>query len=118
MGQARAVLILSCLPLLFFGSAARGGEGVQVMITNDSTEDILVTVYDLSTNPQRVVLASARINGFSSVPISLAVDAAGKANLSWSATSIDPVFPKCGHSNAAAGNSDSVRVHADSSCSA
>jgi hypothetical protein len=113
----KAALIMSCLPLLL-ASAALGGEGVGVKITNDGTEDIVVTVYDMNTSPERVVLTNARINGFTSVPISLVGDAAGRANLSWTATSTDAVFPKCGHANTVVHNAGSVSVHADSNCSA
>jgi hypothetical protein len=112
----KAAWILGCLPLLL-ASASLADDGVDVKITNDGTEDIVVTVYDMNTSPQRVVLANARINGFTSVPISLVGDASGKANLSWTATSIDPASPKCGHANSVVGNSASVNVHADSSCS-
>jgi hypothetical protein len=106
------------LPPLLLAGAALADDGVDVKITNDGTEDIVVTVYDLNTTPKRVVLANARINGFTSVSVSLVGDASGKASLSWTATSIDPTFPKCGHANSVVGNASSVTVHADSSCSA
>jgi hypothetical protein len=113
----RAALIASCLPLLFPGSA-RGGEGVEVKIINDGTEDIVVTVYDMNTSPERAVLSNARINGFTSVPISLVGDATGKAHLSWTATSTDAASPRCGHANTMVSNAALVSVHADSTCSA
>ena len=50
--RAKALLILSCLPLLMAGTAL-AGEGVDVKITNDGTQDIVVTVYDTSTSPRR-----------------------------------------------------------------
>jgi hypothetical protein len=114
--QPNATLILSCLSLLFLGEAARGADGVEVTITNDSTDDILVTVYDMSTNPGRMVLTGARISGFTSVPVSLVPDISGKARLSWTATSTDPDFPQCGHASVVVSNADTVNVHADSTC--
>jgi hypothetical protein len=110
-----ASLMMSCLPLLW--ATAYGGEGVEVKITNDGTEDILVTVYDTNTSPRQAVLVNTRINGFTSVPISLVGDATGKAHLSWTATSADSTSPRCGHASTAASNTDSVNVHVDSSCS-
>jgi hypothetical protein len=110
-----AVFFLCGLPLLLAGAAL--GQGIDVKITNDGTEDILVTVYDKTTSPARVVLSNARINGFTSVPISLVGDAMGKANLSWTATSADSVSPKCGHADTVVSNAASVSVHADSNCS-
>jgi hypothetical protein len=115
-GRTMAIVILGCLPLLLAGTAL-SGEGVDVKITNDGTEDIVVTVYDMSTNPGRMVLSNAHINGFTSVPVTLVADATGKASLAWTATSTDPAFPKCGHANTVVGNDASVSVHADSSCS-
>jgi hypothetical protein len=112
----KPLLILSCL--LPLAGTALGGEGVDVKITNDGTEDIVVTVYDMNTSPQRMVLTNARINGFTSVPVSLVADATGRANLSWTATSTDAVFPKCGHAKTVVGNDGSVVVRADSSCGA
>jgi len=115
--QMRTMLILSAVPLLVAGTALRG-EGVAVTLTNDGAEDIMVTVYDKSTNPQRVVLNNVRVNGFTSVPISLIADATGKANLSWTAVSAESLSPKCGHADSVVGNASSVNVHADSDCTA
>ena len=115
--HASALLISSCLPLLL-ASTALGGEGVDVKITNDGTEPIVVTVYDTSTSPERVVLSNTRIYGFTSVPVSLAANATGRGSLSWSAVSADSVFRKCGHADAEVGDAGSVNVHADSSCGA
>jgi hypothetical protein len=114
--HTKAALILSCLPA-FFVATAQSGEGVDVKITNDGTEDIVVNVYDMSSNPARLVLTNERINGFTSVPISLIADASGQANLAWTATSTDPTFHRCGHAKTVVGNDASVTVHADSTCS-
>jgi hypothetical protein len=111
-------LMLTCVPLLFFsGSAHSGLNGIDVRITNDGTDDIVVTVYDLSTEPRRVVLSHERIHGFTTIPISLALDATGRANLSWVAVSADTSVRKCGHeSKSGLTDSTSVNVHADSEC--
>jgi hypothetical protein len=116
--QTKVALILSCLAMLFFQGPARGNDGVAINITNDSTDDIMVTVYDMSSNPGRIVLTNARINGFTSVPISLVANAGGRAQLEWTATNTDPNFPRCGHASAAVSNAESVNVHADSTCAA
>lgn len=115
-GIIKAALILAS-PLMI--GTALGGEGVQVKITNDGTRDIVVTVYDMNAQPQRILLQNARINGFTSVPVSAIADAAGRANLSWIATSNDATSTKCGHDDTLGlGNNAAVNVHADSSCSA
>jgi hypothetical protein len=112
------VAALMAMPLLISGTAM-GGDGVQVKITNDGTRDIVVTVYDMSTRPERVVLENAHINGFTSATIFALGDARGRANLSWTATSTDSTSPKCGHDETESISNDaSVNVHAESSCSA
>jgi hypothetical protein len=111
-------LILGCLPLLLVSAAARGGlNGVDITIANDSTEDIIVTVYDTSTQPNGVVLAHERINGFTRIPVSLAADETGRGNIAWTAVSADPNSRKCGHAiKAGLTDSVSVDVHADVQC--
>jgi len=114
----RSALILALL-LPFMGGATAFGDGMAVKITNDGTEDVVVTVYDMSTHPYRVVLMNARINGFTSVPVSVLTDSAGKANLAWTARSVDATNQRCGHANKIGlGNAASVRVYADSDCDA
>ena len=96
---------------------ALGGEGVQVKITNDGTQDIVVTVYDMNANPHRILLQNARINGFTSVPVSAIADATGRANLSWTATSTGATSKTCGQADTLGVADDSaVNVRADSSC--
>jgi hypothetical protein len=116
-GNIKAALILA-LPLLMTGTAL-GGEGVQVKITNDGTQDIIVTVYDMNTSPRAILLQNARINGFTSLPLSATADATRRANLAWTATSVDATSAKCGHGDTLGLRNDSaVNVHADSSCDA
>lgn len=113
----KAALILA-LPLMMTGTAL-AGEGVQVKITNDGTQDIVVTVYDMNAKPRAILLQNARINGFTSVPLSAIADATGRANLAWTATTVDPNSVKCGHDDTLGLRNDSaVHVHADSSCEA
>jgi hypothetical protein len=117
-------LKLCCLVLLLISAAAAGGlNGVDVTIANDGTEDVVVTLYDTSSQPNgqsnAVVFARERINGFTKIPVSLAADESGRANLAWTAVTVDPGSRKCGHATRT-GLSDSalVSVHADSDCGA
>jgi hypothetical protein len=111
-------VILACLCLLM-APTTRAGEGVQVKITNDGTQDIMVTVYDRNAATGHIVLQGTRINGFTSVPIMVVGDASGKANLSWTAISADTASPKCGYGNASGiADDSSLSVHVDASCGA
>jgi hypothetical protein len=111
-------LLLSCAPLLLVSAAALGGlNGVDVTITNDGTEDVVVTVYDTSTRPRSVVMSHERINGFTRIPVSLSPDESGRGNIAWTAVSADSSNRKCGHaSTQGLTDSASVQVHADGDC--
>jgi hypothetical protein len=115
MRSTTIAAFLTCSALTV-GGTALGGEGVQVNITNDGIQDVMVTVYDMNVHPRRMVLTNARINGFTSVPLSLIADESGHAKLAWTATSLDPKARKCGQASAVAGNDGTVNVHADTSC--
>jgi hypothetical protein len=117
-------LILSGLPLLLVSAAAQSGlSGVDITIANDGTEDVLVTVYDTSTQPngqpKALVFARERINGFTSIPVSLTADQTGRANIAWTAVTVGAQSRRCGHATQV-GLTDSalVSVHADSECGA
>jgi hypothetical protein len=117
--RSNVKLALILAPLLLLAGMALGGEGVQVNITNDGTQDIIVTVYDMNTRPRGILLQNERINGFTSAPISAVADAEGHANLAWTATTADDTSRKCGHDETLGlGNDSSVHVHADGSCGA
>jgi hypothetical protein len=107
---------LGCV--LLTSGAAFADDGVPIKITNDGTTDILVTVYDMNTVPHRVVVSGQRINGFSTVPVSVTAGPDGMGHVSWTATSVDHDTRLCGHANALTlGNDALVHVHADTACS-
>jgi hypothetical protein len=104
-------------PFLLLCAAAIGGEGINLTVTNDGIVDIFVSVYDTSVGPSAVVLSHQRINGFTSVPISVSADAGGRGNVSWTAIGVDNRDPQCGRgaSNGLSGDA-TVNVHVGSGC--
>jgi hypothetical protein len=117
-GKISFALIAAPL-LLGMGMGTALCDGVAVKIINNGTQDVVVTVYDTSSQPYKAVLTNARINGFTSIPVSMTTDATGRANLAWTATTVDPNDRKCGHaSNAGLKDADTVSVYANSECSA
>jgi len=108
-------LALVAAPLALVAASAVA-DGINVTISNDGTQDINVTVYDTTVRPRRVIL-SQRINGFSTVPLYMSPDASGRANLSWTAVTVDPHNRRCGHADQVGlADSAQVSVHADSDC--
>jgi hypothetical protein len=118
--RAKSQFAVMAAPLLLgVGMSTALCDGVAVKIINNGTQDVVVTIYDTSTQPYRTILTGARINGFTSIPVSMMTDATGRANMAWTATSVDPNDRKCGHAtNAGLKDADTVSVYADSECSA
>jgi hypothetical protein len=108
---------LFALPLLLVAGNAAGDNGVKLSVTNDGIVDIFVTVYDMSAKPYVIVVNHQRMNGFTTIPISVNPDATGKASVSWTAISVDDRDRQCGRA-AKTGLDDgaTVNVHVDSGC--
>ena len=106
---------IAALLLLTSGVAPAQG-GLQITVTNDSAEALLVTLYD-NVRGRTAVVTQARVEGFASLPVSVSTDASGRARVSWYASSADPNFRRCGHAeDVLVGDASSVTVSADSVC--
>jgi hypothetical protein len=113
--RSRNFFALACL--LLIGPVAYAGDMVAITITNDNTDDVLVTVYDMNTQPPGKLLDGQLINGFASVPISVAAGAGGTGHVSWTATNTDPDNVQCGRKDKPGlTNNASVHVFAHSKC--
>lgn len=109
--------IAGVVPLLLLSGTAFG-DGVPVNIINDTTEAILVTVYDISLG-HRTMILSQRVNGFATIAVTPTADANGRANIAWTAVTVDADNRRCGQAvREGLGDAASVHVHADSDCSA
>jgi hypothetical protein len=110
---------LACLSLFMAASAALAGDGLTITINNNTTGNLLVTVYDRNAQPPQRVLSGEVINGFASIKISIAADDSGHGHLSWTATTVDRDMRRCGHHDKPKLNDgDTVHVYANSECSA
>lgn len=90
---------------------------IPIKVTNDNTENIYVSLYDMNTTPPSRLLAHELINGFASVPISVSADSSGNAHVYWTAVTADPTMRKCGRKDKPRLSSDaSVHVYAKSDC--
>ena len=103
--------------LLLSASAPAAGDGLPITITNDNPDAILVTAYDMNLRPRAVIMVGQRINGFASIPISVTPGTTGYGHISWSATTVDTSFRRCGHHDRPRlPNNAVVHVHANSRC--
>jgi hypothetical protein len=113
------IIAVACLPLCVGSVSATGAEGLTITISNDSTDNVLLTAYDRNAKPAQLVLSGQPVYGFASIVISLSASATGLGHLSWTARSIDPDMATCGRGNATnLHDGDTVNVHADGDCGA
>src|SRR3984893_19122640 len=90
-------VILGVLLTLSAGATAAGDDMVAIKVSNDGTDDILVTVYDMNAEPPGAVVVRQRINGFAWIPVSVTTDSLGTGHVRWTATSAAPGQRLCGH---------------------
>jgi hypothetical protein len=111
---ALAYLLLSLGCLSVFGQE---GGGVMLTISNDTSDNLLVTIYDLGSSPRQQILSNRPIYGNASITVSITEDTSGKGHLWWAAMSLDRDMRKCGHDDKANLNDgDTVNVYADGDC--
>jgi hypothetical protein len=102
---------------VFFWSGLAFGDGLTISIDNNTTNDLRVTVYDLSSHPAQLVLSGEKINSFASVSITINTDESGVGRLSWTATTLDRDSRTCGHRvKTKLNDRDTVHVYANSEC--
>jgi len=103
--------------LTLTGATAFGDDMVSLKISNDGTDDILVTVYDMNAEPPGAVIVRQRISGFAWIPVSVTAGRAGFGHIQWTATSAVSGKHRCGRGDTRGlENDDSVSVYADSPC--
>ena len=110
-------ILLACAASMLAGASVFAGSGLTVNINNDSTDTILVSVYDLNANGQQRVLSNEVINGNASVAVPIATDDQGQGHVSWRARTSDNDMRMCGRGDTGNLNDgDTVSVHADTEC--
>jgi hypothetical protein len=105
--------------LLMMSASAFAGDGLSIIINNNTTDNLLVTVYDLNASPVARVLSDQTINGFASLTVTIVADDSGAGHLAWTATSggRDMRMRKCGRRDKPNLNDgDTVNVYTDSDC--
>ena len=94
-----------------------GDDGLMITINNDSSDSLLVTVYDQGTNPPQLILSRNAISGNASISVSIAADSSGQGHLSWTAMTADHDMRMCGHNDKPnLKDGDTVNVSADLDC--
>jgi hypothetical protein len=113
-----AELVYSILSLGGLSVFGQEGGGIDLTINNDTSDNLLVTIYDMGVSPRQTILSNRAIYGNASITVSTSVHASGSGHVSWTAMSQDPDMSKCGHGDKAGlNNGDTVSVYADGSCS-
>jgi hypothetical protein len=109
--------MLASALLGLYGAGAVADDKVAITVTNDNTDDVIVSLYDMNTRPRSKLLSHQRLSGFSHIPISVSADASGNAHVYWTAVTADSAMHKCGRKDKPGLATDaSVHVYAKSDC--
>src|SRR5277367_6405095 len=81
----RLTIALAYLLFCMGGGAVYGGDGLTITVMNDTTDNLIVTIYDRNTSPPQKVLSSEVVLGSASIPVSISADPSGQGHLSWTA---------------------------------
>jgi hypothetical protein len=115
MRMANRLVLIVVTAVLVSAQGISGG--LTVTLSNGTTNNVLVTAYDLNATSRQRILSGELINGNASIPVSLSADASGRGHLAWTAITADRDMGGCGHGdNARLNDGDTVNVNADSTC--
>jgi hypothetical protein len=113
-----AALFYSTLSLGSLSVLGQPGGGIMLTISNNTSDNLLVSIYDVGVSPRQTILSNRAIYGNASITVSISEDASGSGHMLWTAMSQDSDMRKCGHEDKAnLKNGDTVSVHADGECS-
>jgi hypothetical protein len=103
--------------LALASDAAFAQDAFMITLRNDTTDNLLVTVYDQSTSQSQLVISRRPLYGNASISVLVGEDGSGKGHLYWSAMSLDSDMRMCGHhDNPNLNDGDTVNVYADGDC--
>jgi hypothetical protein len=107
--------------ILSLGSLSVFGQtdgGITLTINNNTSDNLLVTIYDLGVSPRQTILSNRAIYGNASITVSISEGASGSGHVLWTAMSQDSDMRMCGHEDKTnLKNGDVVSVYADGDCS-
>jgi hypothetical protein len=113
-----AALVYSFLWLGSLSVFGQTGGGIMLTISNNTSDNLLVTIYDVGVSPRQTILSNRAIYGNASITVSISEDASGSGHVYWTAMSQDSDMRMCGHEDKAnLKNGDAVSVYADGDCS-
>ena len=111
-------LVYSILSLASLSVFGQEGGGIKLTINNNTSDNLLVTIYDMGVSPRQTILSNRPIYGNASITVSISEDASGRGHVLWTAMSQDPDMRMCGHEDKAnLKNGDTLSVYADGDCS-
>jgi hypothetical protein len=111
-------IAFACLLVGLSCSSAFGGDDVlSITIFNNTSDNLLVTVWDQNTTPPQRILSTTPIYGNASLSVSISPDGSGVGHLSWTAMTVDHDMRRCGHNDKSnLSDGDTVNVSANGDC--
>jgi hypothetical protein len=98
-------------------TTAFGQDLLNLRLYNDTSDQVVVTVYDMNATPPGPVLVRQIIEGFAWFPVLVTPSIAGHAHVKWTAETAGGSFHRCGHQEKRRLQDDAiVHIFTDSRC--
>jgi hypothetical protein len=109
--------ILGLALVLLASRDAFGDDTMNIRVYNDTSDEIVVTVYDMNATPPGPVLLRQTIDGFAWMPALITPGLEGSGHVRWNAETTGTGFHRCGHAERRGlANDAMMHVFTDSDC--
>ena len=111
------IRILGIALALLATCGALGDDMMNIRVYNDTSDEIVVTIYDMNATPPGPVRMRQIIDGFAWIPASVTPGLQGNGHVRWSAETTGTSFHRCGHAERRGlANDAMLHVFTDSDC--
>jgi hypothetical protein len=115
--DTKLLRILGLALVLLAARDAFGDDTMNIRVCNDTSDEIVVTVYDMKATPAGPVLLRQTIDGFAWFPALITPGFEGVGHVRWSAETTGTSFHRCGHAERGGLATDAMlHVFTDSDC--
>jgi hypothetical protein len=115
--RAFAVLVLTAAAASMVRTSALADGTLTLHIANNSTDNLLITLYDRNLRRHQTVLSGQLIYGNASISTSISADASGRGHVYWTAMTTDRDMRQCAqHDEPHVNDGETIHVSANGPC--
>jgi hypothetical protein len=111
-------LTLAGLVVVCARTSAQPGGSLTIQLQNDTTDNLVVTVYDRTLPQHQMILSGQTLYGNASQALTIGANSSGQGHVYWTAMTTDPDMRQCGRKDKSGINDgETIHVSASNDCS-